>query len=509
MSGSRVDVVLITDDAELRARVGKHRPAEATVQYVASEELTPESEIRAEQVWIDLDSGARVPTAGTGQRVYFHSGPRPSLQGLPPGVWIRKPCAMAVFDVLWAGASTFRMAAPALPTRTTDESLPTWLLDFHELDLKVLCRKCVMELPPRLGYSTGSLYLHDARHGLLRLAETTHARLIDAVVPLDAVDQYLIASVARTGHLVRTDDVGAWRAGLGIPRRPDHVYDDGVCLVAPLVANDELRGVLTCSGRTSAAIESAPVEAVLEFVGRALHFACAYDQARLEARVDSLTGLFNQRWMMEVLDREIRRAQRFSNSLSVLMIDLDGLKAVNDQAGHAAGDCLLRHVANRIRGVLRQFDGAARVGGDEFIVMLPATDVKGAQHVARRLLQSIREDTARYRESALQITASIGVAEWRDGWDGSQLIDAADRAMYTAKSQGRDKLVCQSARRAPKTRPGTRSGPEAGQTPPPGMTRKSPPSPKAVPELSTTNASRPTAIQTPTRPAIVPRRGQK
>jgi len=398
-------------------------------------------------VWIDLDSATGTCLPNGPRRVYFHSPSRVPAENLPPGLFIRKPCTEAVFDVLWAGVVTRAGNGPGPRADSAERHLPGWLLNFHELNLKVLCRKCVGELPARLGYQQASLYLHDARHGLLRLAETTHRRPIDLAVQTDAAESHLMVAVARSGQMLRTDRTSDELTARGIRFRPDRLYQDDHCLVVPLRSEGQLWGVLCFSGRTqSPEVEvGVPLAEVFKFIGKALHHACAYDQARIEARVDSLTGLFNQRWMIEALEKEIRRAQRFGTALSVVMLDLDGLKTVNDQKGHAAGDCLLLHVAGRIKAVLRQFDGAARVGGDEFVVMLPATGLKGAQQVGRRLLQSIRDEVVRFNDHPLPITASVGVAEWRPGWDARTLIEAADRAMYQAKRQGRDQAACYAA----------------------------------------------------------------
>jgi len=385
-----------------------------------------------------------------------------------------------VFEVLWAGVAarlqptscqkTDLIATPsaAQPVEqwaaatagpcgalSTVAYLPGWLLDFQELDLKSLCRKCVTELAARLGYADTSLYLH-LQDGLLTLAETTHRRTIDLAVRWDPCREAatrpngpgsLMVAVARNGRFLQTQRVSAEFERLGIPRPTDRRYADESCLIAPLLSGQRLWGVLNFSGAARSATTELglPLDEIFTFLGRAVHHACLYDQARIEARIDSLTGLYNLRGIMEILEREIRRAQRYQSTLAVLMLDLDGLKAVNDQHGHAAGDSLLRHVAGRIGAVLRQFDGAARVGGDEFVVVLPGSNLLGARQVARRLAESIREDAAYFRDQPLPITASIGVAEWRAGWDARQLVEAADQAMYRAKTQGGDRLVCQSA----------------------------------------------------------------
>ncbi len=444
MSEKPVEVLLITDDEQLRALVEQHRPAGARLRCVAARDAPTGRPAGATQVWIDLDTAPGTVAPSSGRRVYFHSQQRPAAETLQPGLFIRKPCAAAVFEVLWAGVKAEVPAPPeAVPARP-GSGLPTWLLDFQVLDLKVLCRKCVRELGPRLGYRDASLYLHDFDHGLLTLAETTHTRAIDLAVPTGASNR-LMAAVAQGARTLHTDRVKGASLPPGVALRGDRPYQDQACLVAPLVSEGRVWGVLNFSRRcrTTQTEDDLPLDEIFTFLGRALHHARAYDQVQIEARVDGLTGLYNQRWVMEVLQKEIRRAQRFGAALSVLMVDLDSLKSVNDARGHAAGDCVLQHVASRIGAVLRKFDGAARVGGDEFVVLLPGTNLAGARQVARRLLQSIHQDVAEFAKTPVPITASIGVAEWRAGWEARDLIAAADGAMYRAKREGRNKLFRQ------------------------------------------------------------------
>jgi diguanylate cyclase (GGDEF)-like protein len=462
------DVLLVTDDGHLREAVARHRRVGGRLQSVSPSELSAGETPRARQVWIDLDTGAPVPEAGSGRRVYFHSGQPPTVEKLPPGLFIRKPCQGAVLEVLWAGVDVKSAATSARSeARPTGRYLPAWLLDFQELELKALCRKCVSSLGLRLGYKDVSLYLYDPDHGLLTLAETTHKRPIDLAVRCDTEEPSLMAAVARGGRMLHTDRVATELAARRIKPHYDRPYADDGCLVAPLASTGQLLGVLSFSRRFHSPQTEVglPLDDIFAFLARALEHARAYERVRLEARVDSLTGLYNQRWMIEALEREIRRADRFGTPLAVLMLDLDGLKAVNDRVGHAAGDCLLRHVAARISAVLRQFDGAARVGGDEFVVTLPATNLPGAQQVGRRLLQSIREDVAYFADAPLPITASAGAAEWRQGWDAKQLLEAADRAMYAAKSKGRNTVVSQPAEPASAVRLPAR-GPRARRAAP-------------------------------------------
>ncbi len=435
MMETPADVLLISSDPRLAEVAQRQRPRDAKLVSV-SDPGQAVAAGQARQLWIDLDTTEVAALPEAERRVYFYSRQAPDAATLPPGMFIRKPCAPIVFEVLWADAARRESGHAAAETRP----LPPWIMDFHDIRLKSLCRKMITGLAPRLGYRDVSLYLHEFHRELLTLAETTHTRTIEATVPMDAPGQHLMVAVARSGRVFRTEHTPEELAVRGIRARTDRAYVDDCCLVAPLCSEGDVWGVLNFSGRAPTALTEAdlPLDELFAFLGRALHHAQAYEAARTEARVDGLTGLFNQRWMMESLAREIRRAERFRSPLAAIMLDLDGLKSINDRDGHAAGDCVLRHVASRITSVLRQFDGAARVGGDEFIVMLPATNLRGAQRVARRLLESIRSDPAHFGDAALPVTASLGAAEWQTGWNAQKLLEAADRAMYRAKHGGRN-----------------------------------------------------------------------
>lgn len=164
-------------------------------------------------------------------------------------------------------------------------------------------------------------------------------------------------------------------------------------------------------------------------------------QAEYSASHDKLTGLANRALFDELMIQQITVARRKCELFSVLYIDLDGFKPVNDRLGHAAGDTVLCEVADRLRSNLRESDVAARLGGDEFAVLLIDTAVDDAIAVAEKLLQALQRP---HRLSGVDTTvfASIGIATFPDsGVDRSQLIEAADKAMYRAKATGKDRIA--------------------------------------------------------------------
>jgi diguanylate cyclase (GGDEF)-like protein len=163
-----------------------------------------------------------------------------------------------------------------------------------------------------------------------------------------------------------------------------------------------------------------------------------------EARVDALTGLANRRALEEILAAEISRAQRFAHQLAVVLLDLDRFKEINDSFGHAAGDGMLRAVSRLLTSLARQGDTVARWGGEEFVVVLPETDLAGARRFAERLRRTIEAHAV----GDMTTSASCGVATMLPEDSVEELLGAADQALYRAKSNGRNRT--ESAVRGPR-----------------------------------------------------------
>jgi diguanylate cyclase (GGDEF)-like protein len=162
---------------------------------------------------------------------------------------------------------------------------------------------------------------------------------------------------------------------------------------------------------------------------------------RQQATHDPLTGLVNRAHFQDVLDRALARAERNGQHFGVAYIDLNDFKKINDQHGHHAGDLLLTEVANRIKGVVRAGDCAARFGGDEFVVLVDDRTDKGVYRLSERLREIFAAPFA-IEGQELHVTASIGIALYPDhGKHGLNLLRAADKAMYRAKSSRNGKAV--------------------------------------------------------------------
>jgi len=168
----------------------------------------------------------------------------------------------------------------------------------------------------------------------------------------------------------------------------------------------------------------------------------AREEALRLSRFDSLTGLYSRAFFVSTLEREIPRAARSGRPFAMLMFDLDGLKAANDRFGHESGDQLLQAVADVLRGDIRVTDVPARYAGDEFVLLLPETDVAGALRVAEKVRVDISRLALPHDGSLIRTSASIGLVTYpNDGRTSPELIRRADLAMYEAKRRGRDQIV--------------------------------------------------------------------
>ena len=160
------------------------------------------------------------------------------------------------------------------------------------------------------------------------------------------------------------------------------------------------------------------------------------------AATDELTGLYNRRWLMNLLKRQVTRSSMNQKPLSVIMVDVDHFKTFNDEFGHIAGDHALYAVAQTMLNIVRPTDMVGRYGGEEFAVMLPDTDIKGAHIAAERIRQAVSEAVIVMSDQSIlpSVTISLGVAQMRPFETLEALIEASDAALYRAKKLGRNRV---------------------------------------------------------------------
>jgi diguanylate cyclase (GGDEF)-like protein len=159
--------------------------------------------------------------------------------------------------------------------------------------------------------------------------------------------------------------------------------------------------------------------------------------------MDELTGLMNRRVIMGRLDEEFSRARRTGAELGIIMIDIDHFKTVNDTHGHPFGDQVLKQIAARLSNVLRQYDMLGRIGGEEFLIICPATTEHDLNTLAERLRLAVKTGPIGVEQINVSLTISIGITPLRPEDPGPDiLLRRSDRALYRAKRKGRDQVVC-------------------------------------------------------------------
>jgi diguanylate cyclase (GGDEF)-like protein len=225
-------------------------------------------------------------------------------------------------------------------------------------------------------------------------------------------DSWESDAIAVEGHLCVPLTAGGYHVGvLGIPDSAGR-FTDG------------RRRVLTMAGALLAI---------------SLRNAQLFHDVRENSLRDGLTGCFNRTHALAVIDMELRRARRSRLPVSLIMLDIDHFKAVNDRYGHLCGDAVLAAVGARMREGLRGSDLKCRYGGEEFLVLLPETPLEGAKRVADTLCRELAEMPIEWKGESVSITASLGIAVAHpDEVDGPALIGRADAALYRAKDQGRN-----------------------------------------------------------------------
>jgi two-component system cell cycle response regulator len=333
--------------------------------------------------------------------------------------------------------------------------------DTAELRLREATRRALGFAEPPAAFE------RPARAGLLandrgtatRLADTLAASLGIHVEPLDRRGALALGPEDRLDALVLTDASGcASVAGLVPALRAQGATRTAALLVHAAGAEAEREAAQALdlgaqdalAGPFDAGELALRLQARLAAKRRADRLRDDLREGLAAAVTDPLTGLYNRRYALPQLARLAARAASAGEPLTVMVADLDHFKAVNDAYGHAAGDTVLAETATRLRGALREGDIAARIGGEEFLVVLPATDAELANAVARRLCGRIAHTPVALPGSGeeVRVTVSIGLATLEGdarGQDaGASLADSllqrADRALYGAKSHGRNRV---------------------------------------------------------------------
>ena len=255
------------------------------------------------------------------------------------------------------------------------------------------------------------------------------------------------ARAAETKNILQTTDIGGTLKSV-IPDTPDEVIDEVVqgspsrsIITVPLYSRNNIFGWFNVfsSRKDLTEGETDFLTIFAQQVEMAITIAGLFEEVKSQAVTDSLTGLYNRRYFEEYLKKEVRRAMRQKQPFSIIGLDLDHLKEINDKYGHAYGDLAIKTVADVLKKNARAIDTAARMGGEEFNVILPGVDSEGAMAAAERIRKALEEQTL---DTIGHITASVGVATFLEHSDNIEdILELTDQAMYQSKRNGRNRVT--------------------------------------------------------------------
>ncbi len=248
---------------------------------------------------------------------------------------------------------------------------------------------------------------------------------------------------------VGTEMLALWRNDLQTDLRFSRVggsAERGSEILVPLIRRESCWGVIGIRARRRYAFRQEDLEALECFAGLAtlaLDRSKRFAEISQQALLDGLTGVINRGGFGQFLQREVDRCRRFGRRLSILLIDLDDFKLVNDTFGHPEGDRVLKGVVRTVQDHIRRLDLLARYGGEEFVVLLPETPTEGGERTAEKIRRAVAGTRLlRKRQPELAVTLSIGVAGFPEaGESPAEILRAADQALYRAKSLGKNRVV--------------------------------------------------------------------
>jgi diguanylate cyclase (GGDEF)-like protein len=295
-----------------------------------------------------------------------------------------------------------------------------------------------------VGAQKASLALYDPEQRSLSVAATHGYPVVLVRQMRFRPGEGIIGTVFRTGRALRVDDI---RRIQGAPP-PRLRYRTTSFMSVPLTGTSHVLGVINVSDPRGAERFSRQdlrtLRALASIARLGLDRAKALEQASASAHaaaVDPLTGLFNRRYFLTRLEEEVERARRQSSPLTVMMLDVDDFKQLNDRLGHLVGDAVLRVVGDVLRRSVRLFDVCARHGGDEFAILMPGSSPENSRRIAERIREGVEDSrpSGGPWSDELRLTTSIGLATFANT-TAEDLIDRADQALYAAKRQGKNRV---------------------------------------------------------------------
>lgn len=311
------------------------------------------------------------------------------------------------------------------------------LLGFDDIK-KVLVEK----LPHFLSIRYFSLFLYDKDKKQLELECHNRPDLSDKI-SIHLNDSRVMKEALTNARFVLEKNFKTSKFYNG---KENKIFESDFFVCIPLMIQNEIIGVLNLNDNEKGFFSVSDLDFILnvtEFLSLSLSNARLFEKVERLSITDGLTGLFNYQHMQNVLKNETQRSRRYKSSLSLIILDVDFFKKVNDSYGHQKGDEILMEVASVVKQLCRVSDTAARYGGEEFVLILPETNIEGTYLFAERVRQKVADLRFEHDGKKFGITVSCGIAEFDNDLikDSDQLIESADQALYLAKERGRNRTV--------------------------------------------------------------------
>jgi len=314
------------------------------------------------------------------------------------------------------------------------------------LDIKELLDNVLDKVLNVTGFDAGGIFLFDqhTKKVVLKAHRGVSEGLLKNAERMKFNEGFTTV-VARSGKPIIIQDVNIDSSVSHIGIKSEGIESFAV---VPIMSKEQVLGVIAIGSHRVhqfPPLTTRLLDTITMQIGMAIDNARLYERALHLAFTDNLTGLYNRRYLLDQLEREFARAARNESSVSLVMIDLDGLKAINDWFGHNEGDVVLKKVGKVLKQNTRASDVAARCGGDEFVLLAPDTDSKSAYIIAERVRSQVERCRPKIASQELTITISIGIAAYPGHASCvTELLKRADEAMYNAKGLGGNQVCVYS-----------------------------------------------------------------
>jgi diguanylate cyclase (GGDEF)-like protein len=312
------------------------------------------------------------------------------------------------------------------------------------LEIDRIADVCIKSIPALVNARFASLYILDEASNILHLYKHNHPFLINKIVSLNQTPTPMMVMAVQSKKIILIPDIDTHKKP--IIKKSQRMFAENYrtknCAIVPLICQDRVVGVLNLADKMDSdrfmSSDVALIELFSQLVGASIGNIKLFEKIQRQATTDGLTGLVNHRTFYEILEKELWRSRRYGGRISLIMVDVDNLKKINDAYGHRAGDKAIREISRRIKECIRQIDTAARYGGDEFAVILINTSLEDAIIVAQRMVDAVANSQTTWQKEQIPLSISVGLGQYDAETSPEDITSRSDQALYLAKQAGKN-----------------------------------------------------------------------